>query len=192
VHVSGAIADPVPGAQVNSVQYSVVDSEAGGQILNGPVALVNGQYSFVVRLQARRAGQDFNGRQYAINNNTTDTANNVNSHSAVVTVPHDQGHRRFGFGDGGNRGGGHLRIGPPLHNGNGPAHGPASRHGPGHNRGDDFFNNQGDDSGPGNGHGHGNGNGHVNQGNGESGHDQGNGNDNGNGNGNGHGNHGNH
>jgi len=104
VHVSGNISDNV--ATVNSVQYNVQDSETGGQILSGPVMLgQDGHYSFRIRLQARRAGQDLNGRQYTINVIASDTQGNSNNDSAVVIVPHDRGHRNGGSGAGGAAGG---------------------------------------------------------------------------------------
>ena len=116
VHVSGTISDDV--GTVNSVQYTVQDSEAAttAPILSGPVTLSNsGQYSFTVDLQALCSGHDHNGRQYTINITAGDNAGVSATDFAIVTVPHDQGHRGRSGGsnlNGGNTGAGTGGLGP--------------------------------------------------------------------------------
>jgi hypothetical protein len=49
-------------------------------------------FSFAVPLEARRLGQDNDGRQFRIVVNASDKAGNQSSASVVVVVPHDNGH----------------------------------------------------------------------------------------------------
>ena len=51
----------------------------------------DGTYSVVVSLEARRNGQDKNGRLYAITVSAQDKAGNAASSVTTVLVPHDQG-----------------------------------------------------------------------------------------------------
>lgn len=104
VQVSGVIADTdAPDIAAN---FRVID-EYGAVQPSGPVALTaNGDgtfaYNFTVQLQARRLGQDRDGRQYAIVVDAFDI-DSTDSATTVVTVPHDRG-RRSNFGPGRGRG----------------------------------------------------------------------------------------
>ncbi len=92
VTVSGAITDSGSGVNTGSASFAVADSEGGVQP-SGAIKLgADGTYSFAVPLIASRQGSDKGGRQYTITVAAQDNAGNVGSGSAVVTVPHDQGH----------------------------------------------------------------------------------------------------
>jgi hypothetical protein len=59
---------------------------------SGPVSVAsNGAYSFTTSLEARRDGQDKNGRLYTITVGAQDNAGNAASVTTTVIVPHDQG-----------------------------------------------------------------------------------------------------
>jgi len=59
---------------------------------NGLIAFdAAGRYSFVVSLEARRTGQDLDGRHYEVIVSAVDKAGNPASQSAIIIVPHDQG-----------------------------------------------------------------------------------------------------
>jgi hypothetical protein len=90
VTVTGHVSDNLSGV-VPGVFYDVVDSEGTDQ----PSGLVpvdrNGNFSFVVYLQASRLGQDKNGRLYTIDVFGVDAARNFGVGATYVLVPHDQG-----------------------------------------------------------------------------------------------------
>ncbi len=92
VVVGGSITDALSGVNPSTASFAVVDEY--GQIQpNGPVTLhAGGTFSFTVMLQASRNGDDTDGRHYTINVTAADYAGNTGSASAVVNVPHDQGH----------------------------------------------------------------------------------------------------
>lgn len=102
VTVTGHVSD-ASGGVPTTVSYHVIDSY--GQVEPSGTARVNrnGNYSFVVELQASRLGQDKNGRQYTIVVKATDEADNTGSATALVVVPHDQGNN--GGNAQGNQGG---------------------------------------------------------------------------------------
>jgi hypothetical protein len=52
--------------------------------------LPDGSYSFIVNLEAKRSGQDRDGRRYTIVVSASDLSGNSTSTSVLVTVPHDQ------------------------------------------------------------------------------------------------------
>jgi hypothetical protein len=89
------IGNVTPGTQTipsSGVTYAVIDKY--GQVQpSGSFALGSGgSYSFGVPLIAARNGDDKDGRTYTINVVAADQIGNVGTCSAVVTVPHDQGH----------------------------------------------------------------------------------------------------
>jgi hypothetical protein len=91
VTVTGTVAD-ASGGVPSTVNYQVVDEY--GQVQPSGTASVDsqGNYSFVVRLQASRTGQDKDGRLYTIVVTAVDQAGNTGSARTFVVVPHDQGH----------------------------------------------------------------------------------------------------
>jgi hypothetical protein len=92
VTVSGTITDSLSGVNPSTAAFAVTD-EYGQVQPHGPVTVgTGGSYSFTVRLQASRNGNDHDGRHYTIAVSASDYAGNVGSGAAVVTVPHDQGH----------------------------------------------------------------------------------------------------
>ncbi len=115
-------------------------------------AVLAGDFTFTVKLQARRAGFDFDGRQYAILVTATDAAGNSATASTVVTVPHDQGHHH-----GGQSSHGHGSGGGGNTHGHGQNSGNSHGHGHGQNSGNSHAHGQGSQNSHGHGHGHGNG-----------------------------------
>jgi len=92
VIVSGTIRDSGSGVDPNTAAFSVVD-EYGKLQPSGPVRLRSGGgYFFSVALQAWRRHNDTDGRLYTITVSAKDNDGNPGSGSAVVSVPHDQGH----------------------------------------------------------------------------------------------------
>jgi hypothetical protein len=90
VMISGTIADNLSGVNPSTASFSVKDSYGLVQP-SGPVSLAeNGAYSFPVLLEARRDGQDMNGRLYTAMVNAQDNAGNVGATTTTVMVPHDQ------------------------------------------------------------------------------------------------------
>ncbi len=91
VTISGTMADALSG--VNSSTATFVVKDAYGLVQpSGPVILVpNGTYSFTISLEAKRDGQDQNGRLYTIVVSAQDNAGNGSSATTTVIVPHDQG-----------------------------------------------------------------------------------------------------
>jgi hypothetical protein len=92
--ISGSFTD-LAGVDLESVTFEVIDSYRQIQPKGKAKAIGedgNGQYSFDLSLEARRAGQDEDGRTYTVIVTVTDRAGNVATASIVITVPHDQGH----------------------------------------------------------------------------------------------------
>jgi hypothetical protein len=89
--ISGAVTDSLSGIDLSTVAFAVVDEygqlQPAGAVSVGP----DGRFSFLVKLEARRLGQDSDGRFYQIVISARDKAGNQTSASTVVTVPHDQG-----------------------------------------------------------------------------------------------------
>ncbi len=91
VTVSGTMADNLSGVNTGTAVFAVKDSYGLVQP-SGPVSVAsNGTYSFTVSLEARRDGQDKNGRLYTILVSGQDNAGNASSSTTTVIVPHDQG-----------------------------------------------------------------------------------------------------
>ena len=89
--MSGTMADNLSGVNSSTVAFAVKDSYGLVQP-TGPVSLaLNGAYSFTISLDARRDGQDKNGRLYTIVVRAQDNAGNPSLATTTVIVPHDQG-----------------------------------------------------------------------------------------------------
>ncbi len=112
VTVKGHVFD-ASGGVPRAVSYHVVDEY--GQVQPSGTARVqaNGNYSFVIRLQSSRLGQDKDGRLYTIVVSATNESGATGSATTFVLVPHDQGgHGGSGNGGGnGNHGHGHGNHG---------------------------------------------------------------------------------
>jgi hypothetical protein len=92
VTVSGIMTDSQSGVNASTAAFAVTD-EYGQVQPSGPISLnSNGNYSFVINLQASRNGNDLDGRQYIVKVTAQDNAGNAGTASATVVVPHDQGH----------------------------------------------------------------------------------------------------
>jgi hypothetical protein len=88
---SGTMSDNLSGVSSGTAVFAVKDSYGLVQP-SGPVSLApNGTYSFTISLEARRDGQDQNGRLYTIVVSAQDNAGNPSSSTTTVIVPHDQG-----------------------------------------------------------------------------------------------------
>ena len=138
ITVTGHVADNLSGV-AHTVTFHVVDEY--GQVQPSGTALVdaNGNYNFVVNLQASRHGQDKNGRQYVIDVTVGDIAGNQATTAASLVVLHDRGH------NGGQ---------DPHHNGESGHHGNNGKQN--HGEGNDHHGNkEKQNHGGGNGH-HGN------------------------------------
>jgi len=91
VTISGTMADNLSGINPSTATFAVQDSYGIGQP-SGHVSLApNGTYSFTISLEARRDGQDQNGRLYTIVVSAQDNVGNAGSATTIVIVPHDQG-----------------------------------------------------------------------------------------------------
>src|SRR4029077_17193412 len=82
--ISGTVTDALSGVDPGTVTFQGVD-EYGEIQPAGPISLGSGgQFSFVLPLEARRLGQDSDGRRYQIIVKASDKAGNQASASAVV------------------------------------------------------------------------------------------------------------
>jgi hypothetical protein len=85
------MADNLSGINSSTAAFAVKDAYGLVQP-SGPVSLApNGTYSLTISLEARRDGQDLNGRIYTIAVSAQDNAGNASSATTAVIVPHDQG-----------------------------------------------------------------------------------------------------
>ena len=92
VTVSGTITPGTSSLVPGGTTYLVID-EYGQDQPSGQITLGSGgSYVSQVSLIAARNGNDAEGRTYTVIVNARDTVGNVGSCSAVVTVPHDEGH----------------------------------------------------------------------------------------------------
>ncbi len=128
--------------------YSVRDEYGQVQPQGSAAVNADGTYSFNVQLQASRAGQDRDGRQYTIVVVAQNGAGLNATQRTFVTVPHDQGRSSRGVAwdaiGGFPRRGGGIR-GMAATSIQEPGQGQGQGHGNGHAKGQ----------------GHGNGNGHA-------------------------------
>jgi hypothetical protein len=90
VLVVGRVTDNFSGP-LGFVTYQVVDSEHQDQPAGYAFVDANGFFSFFVDLDSSRAGNDKNGRVYAIDVTAYDRAGNASTTLDWVLVPHDQG-----------------------------------------------------------------------------------------------------
>ena len=86
VTISGTVIE----ASLSSVTFKVVDEYQKIQPTGTVTVAANGTYSFVVRLEAYRNGNDTNGRVYTIIVTARDTSGRTSSSSTIVRVPHNQ------------------------------------------------------------------------------------------------------
>jgi hypothetical protein len=91
VTISGKITDNLSGVDPTKATYAVSDEY--GQVQPSGIFNVNsnGTYSFTIQLEARRDGQDKDGRVYTIIVTDLDQAGKRGTIQTVVTVPHDKG-----------------------------------------------------------------------------------------------------
>ena len=106
--MTGYVSD-VSGRRPGTVSYHVIDEYGEVQPSGAARVHASGHYSFVVRLQSSRLGQDKDGRLYTIVVSATNQAGETGFTTTFVVVPHDQGHHgNNGHGGGnGNHGHGH-------------------------------------------------------------------------------------
>jgi len=86
VTVSGKITT----TSLKSASYRVVDEYGKVQPAAAITVAANGDYAFVVKLEAYRNGNDSDGRFYTITVTATDTSNRTATAQTIVTVPHNQ------------------------------------------------------------------------------------------------------
>jgi len=72
------------------ITYKVIDEYGTVQPSGTTTPAANGQYSFVVKLEAYRNGNDADGRLYTIVVTATDQFGRAVSAQTTVRVPHDQ------------------------------------------------------------------------------------------------------
>ena len=110
VTVKGHVSDTsggIPGAVI----FHVIDEYGRVQPSGTARVHANGNYSFVVRLQSSRLGQDKDGRYYTIVVSATGQTGNTGSTTTLVIVPHDQGHHGGNGHGNGNHGHGNGNHG---------------------------------------------------------------------------------
>jgi hypothetical protein len=90
VTVSGSLTDATSGLDPATASYTVADEYGAIQPSGTVIVAADGTFSFQVPLEARRRGDDLDGRTYTITVRAADVAGNATSTQVVVTVPHDQ------------------------------------------------------------------------------------------------------
>ncbi len=90
VQVSGRMSDAGSGLDPATASSAVVDEYGAVQPSGAVTVAADGSFSFRVGLEARRNGDDRDGRAYALTVRASDLAGNTSSANFVVTVPHDQ------------------------------------------------------------------------------------------------------
>jgi len=87
--ITGRVTDALAGVDPTTVTFTVTD-EYGQVQPAGAVSLgADGQFSFVILLEASRLGADHDGRRYVIAVSAADAVGHGGSASIVVVVPHD-------------------------------------------------------------------------------------------------------
>lgn len=89
--ISGRISAGTSPIVSGETSFVIFDSQSQPQQRGTATPNADGTFSFVVPLVASRAGNNKDGRQYAIIVTATDEIGNTGSCSALVVVPHDQG-----------------------------------------------------------------------------------------------------
>jgi Tol biopolymer transport system component len=92
VTISGKMADNLSGIDPSTTVFAVSDQYGAVQPSGIVSVAADGSYSIQLPLEARRDGQDPNGRLYTITISAQDKAGNQSSSQTTVFVPHDQGH----------------------------------------------------------------------------------------------------
>ena len=90
VVIKGRISDSLSGVDRASGSYITLDSYGLIQPSGAFAIAADGSYSVGLLLEARRNGQDKNGRTYTITLAAKDNAGNIAHIPVVVTVPHNQ------------------------------------------------------------------------------------------------------
>jgi hypothetical protein len=91
VTVTGSISDALSGLDGATVAYRVVDEYGQVQPSGTATVAADGTFTATFSLQARRAGNDPDGRTYAITLTARDAAGNLATRTLLVSVAHDQG-----------------------------------------------------------------------------------------------------
>lgn len=89
--ISGKMTDALSGIDPSTAAFHVVDEYGTIQPSGNITMMPDGSYSFTLVLEARRLGQDLDGRRYQIIVTASDKSGNSASASTGVVVPHDQG-----------------------------------------------------------------------------------------------------
>jgi hypothetical protein len=89
VTFTGTVSDSV--ASIATVSFRTTD-EYGRVQPTGMAPVTNGRFHITVRLEARRDGQDRDGREYVMTVQATDPAGNHTTARANAIVSHDRGH----------------------------------------------------------------------------------------------------
>ena len=92
VTVSGQVTDACSGVNVSSGTFTVLDSEGTVQPSGTFTINPDGTYKVTIALQASRDGKNKAGRTYTIQITARDNSGNTGRATAIVTVPHEQGH----------------------------------------------------------------------------------------------------
>jgi hypothetical protein len=90
VTISGTITDALSGVDPSTVKYSVTDDYNRIEP-KGPIVLSStGAFSLNLQLEARRQGNDKNGRVYSVCLKAKDLAGHASQVTLKIKVPHDQ------------------------------------------------------------------------------------------------------
>lgn len=94
VVVSGTITDRGSGIDPATAAFSVVDDYGSIHPVGNLTLGAGGAYSCTVQLEARRNGQDRDGRHYTVTVRAKDLAGNAAAANTAVICPHDQSRQR--------------------------------------------------------------------------------------------------